>query len=155
MRLSLLTASSGGSTVSAEGVESVFDLSGAESVDRSAKRCMFRKILYCVVVLGGGIVASGWGFLLEVNFSNLQLHAEAWAVWLIVSQVFFAAFTYPAGLPSLSVWWLWRAGISTAAESVVLQFPLAAALGFLQWFVVFPKLFSSRPVRTPDAPPAK
>jgi len=93
-------------------------------------------------------VLSGWGEVLEANSADVQLNAEAWIVWALTVQAFFAVLTYPAGLLSLGVWWLWRVGIATAAETVFLQAPLAAAAGFAQWFVVFPKLFAAGPNRS-------
>jgi hypothetical protein len=109
---------------------------------------VLRRTSYCAVVLGGGIVFSAWGAFLETTDPMFRLNAETWFVWGLAAQVFLAALTYPAGLASLSVWWLWQAGIATAAESVFLQFPLATALGFLQWFIVLPKLFAVGPNRS-------
>jgi hypothetical protein len=61
-----------------------------------------------------------------------------------------ALLTYPAGavgmLATLPAIYL---GIATPAEAMVVAGPISLAAGYLQWFVVIPRLFG----RTPDIPP--
>lgn len=52
-----------------------------------------------------------------------------------------AVLTFPAGIVPVLLWWLlvWN-GIATPSEGVAGVMPVFIAVGYLQWFVLVPKL---------------
>ncbi|MDQ7746271.1 hypothetical protein [Hydrogenophaga pseudoflava] len=52
-----------------------------------------------------------------------------------------AVLTFPAGVVAVPLWWLlvWN-GIATPSEGVAAVMPVFTVAGYLQWFVLVPKL---------------
>ena len=62
-----------------------------------------------------------------------------------ISQLLIAALTFPAGmLGSLAVIGLVLSGVATPEEAILLAIPVYAVAGYLQWFRLFPALYSRR-----------
>lgn len=52
-----------------------------------------------------------------------------------------AVLTFPAGVVAVPLWWLLVGnGIATPSEGVAAVMPVFTAAGYLQWFVLLPKL---------------
>lgn len=81
------------------------------------------------------LVTIGVGVAQETGFALVQLGLA----------LALPALTYPMGLiGSLCALPLIYAGIATVGEAHLVASPIYAIAGWLQWYVVFPKLFGNR-----------
>lgn len=103
------------------------------------KRIKINRWIYSVVVV---LVAIGDGLVLDMKLSLASI-----GLGLALQ-----ALTFPMGLiGALCALPLIYTGIATMTEALFLAAPVYAIAGVLQWYVVFPRLFSQRSGPLPDA----
>lgn len=96
------------------------------------KRITINRWAYIVVVV---LVTIGVGVAQETGFTLTQLGLA----------LALPALTYPMGvLGSLCALPLIYTGIATVGEAHLIASPIYAIAGWLQWYVVYPKLFGKR-----------
>ena len=89
-----------------------------------------KRWLYIVVVIVGAIGLAAGAQFVDSPF------------YLFVPSLFVAALTHPLGLLAEAVRLpLIYSGIAEPAEAMVVSAPLFALLGYVQWYVLLPRLF--------------
>ena len=92
----------------------------------------FRRIVYVIAVL----------FLGPASTLATIFPAEAGFPALLLFEALMSVMTYPSGfVASLIGGGLVFSGIVTPIEAIVMTTPIFAALGYLQWFWLFPRLY--------------
>lgn len=86
--------------------------------------------LYIAIVLVGAV-----GLTVAAEFGQKP-------AYLLAPSIFIAVLTYPLGVLAQGITLpLIYSGIATPAEATTLASPVLALLGYVQWYVVFPRLF--------------
>jgi hypothetical protein len=98
------------------------------------------RVIYSVAVISVGLGSLSVGALSE----------DVGLPLLIILQSALAVLTFPSGfVASLVSGALVFSGITTLLEATVLTTPIFAALGYMQWFWLFPKIYRADHNRNP------